>query len=442
MKHAPPLTQNPQAYNTHADDDEIDFRELLKILIQHKKTIGSVFLTVLLASILYALLASPLYKAKIVYLPPTQADVAAFAVPGVEAPIDTNTAYVFFEKNLNSINIRRSVFDQTGLLSALGKQTEDANTITNVFARFNQDFAIEKPKPSKDTKEALPFITLSLQGKDPILLAKILTDIDLAASQSTKQELIDGMMQKTHFRKEALKKEIELLRQKTQQLVNDQITQLQETDSTERKKTEDQINTLRASAKTKRLDYIQTLTEAAKVAESIGLIEKSSLLDSNIAQDKADGNAFYTEVTTQAQPLYLRGSKALRAEIKELTERQSDDPFIPGLRDLQDKLELLKNNRQIEALRARKDNDAFIESLREKESELQLLDAIKIDPALVKVATVDQAAFPPEQREKPKRSLIVALGAVAGLFLGIIAAFLINFWQDFRREETDFLKSS
>jgi chain length determinant protein (polysaccharide antigen chain regulator) len=140
-------------------------------------------------------------------------------------------------------------------------------------------------------------------------------------------------------------------------------------------------------------------------------------------------------VNTQPQPLYLRGSKALRSEIKELTERSSDDPFIPGLRDLQDKIELLKTNRQIEALKLRKDNDPFIETLRDKESELAILEAFKIDPNQVRVVTLDQAAYPPEQRESPKRAKIVALGAIAGLFLGIIAAFMVNFWQSLRLED-------
>jgi chain length determinant protein (polysaccharide antigen chain regulator) len=176
------------------------------------------------------------------------------------------------------------------------------------------------------------------------------------------------------------------------------------------------------------------LTEAAKIAESIGLVEKSALLENTVV-NASERNAFYTEVNTQPQPLYLRGSKALRSEIKELTERSSDDPFIPGLRDLEDKVVLLKTNRQVEALKARQSNDPFIETLRDKESELAILVSFKIDPNQVSVATLDQAAYPPEKRESPKRAKIVALGALGGLFLGILAAFAINFWQSLRIED-------
>jgi len=35
--------------------------------------------------------------------------------------------------------------------------------------------------------------------------------------------------------------------------------------------------------------------------------------------------------------------------------------------------------------------------------------------------------YAPEQRIKPKRKLIVALGLILGLMLGVFAAFFVNF---------------
>lgn len=423
-----------QVENIQSNDDEIDLRDLIRTLIRQKKIVLGVTILVLLGSLIYAIVASPTYKTRISFLPPTKGEVAPLKIPTSTADADAVTkVYTEFEKNLNSVKLRRQIFEQMNLLSLYSKKTKVEANIDDVFNEFNAKMNVEKPTIKKN-ETAIPILYLTLTGKDPRLIANILNKTGELVSANTKQEVISGVLEEVNFRKEQLHREINELRAKAERQKQDTITKLQETDIVERKKLEDQIKTLRDNAKTKRMDQIIVLTEAAKIAESVGLIEKSALLE-NAITNPSEGNAFYTEVNTQPQPLYLRGSKALRSEIKELTERTSDDPFIPGLRDLQDKVELLKINRQIEALKARANNDPFIEVLRDKESELAILEAFKIDPKQVSVATLDQAAFPPEKRENPKRSFIVALGAVGGLFLGIIAAFMVNFWQSLRLED-------
>ena len=48
-------------------------------------------------------------------------------------------------------------------------------------------------------------------------------------------------------------------------------------------------------------------------------------------------------ITTSNIPLYFRGYRALNTEISFLKSRESDDPFISGLRDLQERLALLRS---------------------------------------------------------------------------------------------------
>lgn len=435
--------QNPIVNNTPAlaPTDNNELRAAIKKIIKYKKIAAITFIAIFLGSLAYALLATPEYKSKISFLPPTVGDVAPLKIPTItEQPsaIDSNQElvkkiYGDFEKNLNSIKIRREIFDKLQLIKTLDNQEPTTNRTEVIFNKFNENFSLEKPNQKKDV-DLLPALRLNLKGKDPQNTADILNQLSTQVLAMTKKEAIRDISEQVLFKKDQLKREINGLREKAEHLKQDEIAKLQEVDKVEREKLEDQIRTLRESAKTKRTDRITELTEAAKIAEGIGLIEKSALLD-NGAINTNDKNAFYTEVNTQPQPLYLRGSKALRAEIKELAERTSDDPFIAGLRDLQDKVELLKVNRQVEALKTRQSNDAFIEGLRNKESELALLEAFKIDPNQINVAILDQAAYPSEKPEKPKRSLIVALGAVGGLFLGIMAALIANFWHSFRLEE-------
>jgi len=65
---------------------------------------------------------------------------------------------------------------------------------------------------------------------------------------------------------------------------------------------------------------------------------------------------------------------------------------------------------------------------------LALLSSIKIEVEGMHAVTVDQAAYPPKNRIKPNRRLIVSLGTVVGLFLGIFLVFFVSFVQ--KQKET------
>ena len=137
-----------------------------------------------------------------------------------------------------------------------------------------------------------------------------------------------------------------------------------------------------------------------------------------------------TGISDNAPQLYQRGYEALNAEIKSLSNRTLDDPFIPELRGLQEKLKLLEHNREAEQLKSRENDDPFIDSLRDKQNELARLASINIDPETVKTARLDQAAYAPEERIKPNRKLIVVLGFILGLMIGVFAAFFANFLEN------------
>ena len=110
--------------------------------------------------------------------------------------------------------------------------------------------------------------------------------------------------------------------------------------------------------------------------------------------------------STSSTPLYYRGFRALIPGLQNAEtlpkNRKSDDPFIEGLRDLQEKLALLRS--------------------------------IKIEEEGLHAVTVDQAAYPPKYPIKPNRRLIVSLGTVVGLFLGIFLVFFVSFVQ--KQKET------
>ena len=85
-------------------------------------------------------------------------------------------------------------------------------------------------------------------------------------------------------------------------------------------------------------------------------------------------------------------------------------------------------------MRSIKTNDPFIDGLRDMQENLALLRSIKISEKGMHSVTIDQAAYPPTNRIKPNRRLIVSLGTVVGLFLGIFLVFFVSFVQ--KQKET------
>ena len=278
-------------------------------------------------------------------------------------------------------------------------------------------------------KKTVPFLSIAFTHSDAVLSAQVVNKISQEASKNTVNNILSAIKEEVSNRQSTLLRDIESLKQTITIKKADEVSRLKNEDELTKRGIEDQINVLRASAKEKRQDQIAQLTEAANIANSIGLIEKSSLLDYNATQESTGKSTVYTEVTMTPPPLYLQGEKALRSQIKELETRKSDDPFIPELRGLQEKLELLKNNRKIESLVERKDDNPFIEGLREKEAELARLESIKLSPENIKVVRFDRPAFVPETRISPNRRLIVTVGFVLGLALGILAALAKNWWR-------------
>ena len=150
------------------------------------------------------------------------------------------------------------------------------------------------------------------------------------------------------------------------------------------------IGSKRQMAKQRREDQIVRFGEALIIARKLAI--KDRVATNTVVQNNQ------LNISTSNTPLYYRGFKALKnAEIVFLKNRKSDDPFIVGLRDLQEQLTLLRS--------------------------------FKINESGMHSVTVDQAAYPPKNRIKPNRRLIVSLGTVVGLFLGIFLVFFVSFIQ-------------
>ena len=155
------------------------------------------------------------------------------------------------------------------------------------------------------------------------------------------------------------------------------------------------IASKRQMTKLRREDQVLRYQEASKIARVLGI--KKRVDATNIIQN----TQMNVDIATASTPLYYLGIEALTAEISILQNRKSDDPFISGLRDYQE--------------------------------QLALLSSIKISEKGMHSVTVDQAAYPPKNRIKPNRRLIVSLGTVSVCSWESSLSFLFHLYRSRRK---------
>ena len=134
---------------------------------------------------------------------------------------------------------------------------------------------------------------------------------------------------------------------------------------------------------------ITKLQEAYEIARKLKIDEPVESRNMSV-KTKARSSV----ITEEMRYLYSQGARALSAEIETVSERKKNLSMVDGLLEIQQRL--------------------------------ALLSSVSFDAAKVMPVTIDLAAEAPEQRIKPKRSLIVALSGLVGGMLAIMFVLIRN----------------
>jgi chain length determinant protein (polysaccharide antigen chain regulator) len=262
-------------------------------------------------------------------------------------------AFAAFKNNLSSRSLQKKFIDEQGLMDILAPDRTPETRSIEILESFAKTIKIISVKVNG--------LSVSMESGDPEFAANLVNDYISFFDTETILALSGTAL-------------------------NSLVGQIRDIENT--------IGSKRKLAKQRREDSISRFEEAAEIGVKLGVKDRVNIM--NVVQNNQ------LNISTSNTPLYYRGYKALNAEIAILKARKSDDPFISGLRDLQE--------------------------------ELTLLRSIKIEEEGMHSVTVDQAAYPPKTRIKPNRRLIVSLGTVVGLFLGIFLVFFVSFVQ--KQKET------
>lgn len=331
-------------------NDEVDLTELFKGLWRQKLLILLCTAVVFLAAAVYAWQAKPVYEANLIVQPPTQNDIANLNFGrGTESGLEVlrvKDVYDVYLKHLQSESLRWDLYQRlyVPLLTEAQRQAPQ----NALFARFSNSLVIAPVRKDDPTRFS---ITASLG--DPQQAVDWVKAYAALAGDKAKEEVLKNTRSDAMIKAENLQKA---------------------------------IDRHRTSSSKEREDQIVQLKEALRVAKSIGL-EKPPIITGKLAAEVSSG--------MDSSLMYMRGSKALEAEIENLESRKSDDPFIRNLRQSQESL-------------------AFYRTL-------------EIDPATVAVYRQDGIVETPDRPVKPRKLLIMALGLIVGLGLGIFVA-LVRFF--------------
>lgn len=338
------------------ESDDIDLVELINGLWQQKVLIVVTATVIFLMAVAYAFLARPIYEAKVFVLPPTQNDIAHLNYGrGTSTGLDllaVNDIYDIYLKHLQSESLRRSFF-QASYLPTLTEE-ERTGSQDALYSRFNK------------------LLTVAAAGKD------MPTRFAITANLYSPQQAAEWVTRYAQLAGDLAKREV--------------LKNIKSDATVKANNLQQQIRTARESSREQREDDIVQLKEALQIAKSIGL-ENPPIISGN--QVFAGMGAALT---------YMRGSKALEAEIATLQARQSDDPFI--------------------------------DNLRQEQSALTFYRDLVIDPALVAVYRQDGGVELPDQPVKPKKLLVVLLGLVLGTVVGLglaLVRYLSRQWMMSRR---------
>ena len=357
-------------------ENDIDFIELAITLGQEKKTILQIAGSFTLIGIVTSLLMTPVYTAKTIIIPPqTQAAggmSAALASMGSLAGLGGAIGVgglMGKSPDETYLAFMRSESVQNGVIKSLGLQERyEKKSMLSTREQLKDNVVL-----TSDKKAGL--ISIETQDKDPEFAVKL-------ANQYVEE-----------FRRV--------------------IDRLAVTDAQQRRLFfEQQIKKVQQGLLTAELAFREAREKSGMQVTAVLAetgVKASAEIRSQIAAKEVQLQAMGTFTTVQNPDTQRTASEigALRAQLNKFERGSGHSNASPLQKEA------------INAYRDVKVQEAVLEVLT-KHYEVARVDEAK-EGALVQQVDV---ATPPEKRSKPKRTLIVILSAMSGLFLGVIAAFI------------------
>jgi LPS O-antigen subunit length determinant protein (WzzB/FepE family) len=264
---------------------------------------------------------------------------------------------------LSSKNFQKQFLINSDFLTLFNSNNETIDDKDEYAAKIIDTLFINAPSYSTiGRKETILNInelphTISMIGPDSKLLSSYINEL----IQSVDQQIIFNLKKKLDASFKLISSEIETMQKVAKIKRLNQIKRIKEEDGQKIRQINDQIDRARYKAKEDRLNQIVKLIDSAKLAKSLGIIENNFKMVNN-GGAKSDFTIAIGE-SKDFPEWYMYGEKALIKRIELLENRMSDDPFIPELVTLNNRLNEVQNNNLLKTLEIREDDSPFINEL-------------------------------------------------------------------------------
>ena len=404
-----------ETYPYQTEEKEIDFRKLAKSLIERIRFIFGFTGFVTLLAIVYVLLLPPPSISYIATTSFTKPSKSSFILNNVKIPsVTRESIYSSFLDNIIIESLQKKVFTEGDYLSRLNKQNELVGDVDENISGFLNSASLE-------INGALS--TFSIQGTNAKILTDFLNELVIEANNKTVNEIKSINKQKIAFSLDEIATQV--------REINDQIEEsklkAKEEDAQKIKEINDQINGARYKAEQGRLNEIVRLTDFAKLARSLGIIET---------------NFTNSDTTLIVAPYwYLHGERALLEEIKILENRVNNDPFIPLLVTLNNRLIEVQNNKTLKTLEEYQIDSLFFDRINKLDKEKYKLEsnALSLDSSVINAIQLVQSASAKQIPIKPiksRKKLIVVMTFFGGFMSSILLVLLMNLLKEDETEPT------
>ncbi|KAA0987717.1 chain-length determining protein [Pseudomonas sp. ANT_J12] len=337
--------------------DEIEVFLIARALCKRVWLIIGIAAIVVGLGVMYAFFSERVYEARAYLVPPTQSDIADLNTGRTRefelTPYSIEDVYRLFVRNLRSESLRQEFFVDEYLPSLSDDQktrSQDA-----LYSEYSKKIQVNPVTADEEGRYSVVVQTMSSEKA----VDWVKKYVKRAESRATK-EIMKNVSYEAKIRA---------------------------------KNTSQEIDTKRETGETSRGDTITKLRAALSVAEAAG-VQKPTVVFGGAPAGVA-GNM-------EGEMSFLRGVEAIKAEIKNLESRSSNDAFIKELRGLQAK-------------------KSFYEKL-------------AVAPREIDMYRYDGVVETPENAIKPKKTLVIALALVLGLMLGVLSAFTQYRWEETRKK--------
>ncbi|WP_415886976.1 Wzz/FepE/Etk N-terminal domain-containing protein [Neptuniibacter sp. QD37_6] len=400
-------TSNPPQHN-----DEINLLQLMETLWKERRFILIITLVFTLLGIGFALTTPSVYQASthLVQLSPeNQKKLEQLSLYSSITPITPLDEYL---QLLNSNEIKEAFIREasTETSKTLYSAEDDTINITTLSSNLN----IENNQTNKKKQAIFPY-TINFNSHSRTLAEQELNRF-LTFTASKLKETYLRRHQKLHkFSLSQLQKTYEFESNEAATLRKSKIIQLEEAFKLAQKETQLQLHVAINAEKARHQDSIESLSNALSTATALQIIEPISL--SKMGAKKAN---ISVDLHSNKDPIYLRGTKLLTAELEQLKNNARGYKRNNEIIKLEGEITKLGVNHKIEQLKNRKDDLAFNTKLQSLKAEIDKLTSEEFPNIELNFAHTKAKGNP--NRIKPKRKLIVLLTTIMGGIVGIIAA--------------------